>query len=116
MRARAEQAEAERDSWRRVAVIHGAEVQADHDYMERAYGPVSERNDDLEKIVGDLSDRLRQAEGRAEKLEAAGDEWQSLATLAVARIQPDWYSIKEGREWLARYEALVNSHSSEEEA
>lgn len=68
LRTRAEQAETERDEWRQrggSAAIRGAAISEDRDYMARIYGPTREKNNELERMVGELSDKLRQAEAKA---------------------------------------------------
>jgi len=52
------------DEWRRRAmgaVLKGAEDAEDREYMARIYSPTRDKNDELERMVGELSDKLRHA-------------------------------------------------------
>lgn len=44
------------ETWRSLAIEHGAEVQADNDYMRKQYAPLQEENKRLVALVGELSD------------------------------------------------------------
>ena len=57
LKAQVNALERERDAWRDVAVVHGAEVQADNDYLIRSREPLVRENARLQQLVADLSQR-----------------------------------------------------------
>ena len=82
---RIEQLEHEARAWRDVAVLHGAEVQADHDYMARAFVPISRANDELIEIAGRLGDEKRDLKSRLASSEAECVKLEGQLRYAVER-------------------------------
>jgi hypothetical protein len=66
----------ENEEWRQRAmgaVLKGVENTEDRDYMARIYVPTRDKNNELERMVGELSDKLRISEAKNAALKAEID-------------------------------------------